>query len=122
MSWIAILTSEPAITILMTAAAYGLVALFHWLQNSYHLDGSRWSGLIADAYNFAEKEGLLRGLDGGGKLSSAIARFAEQYAKVYSGQPTLKDLTDATLDLAKLAFQSKFAPTIPAPSATVTTQ
>ena len=117
-----ILTSDPAITILVTAAAYGLVALFHWLQNSYHLDAARWSGLIADAYNFAEKEGLSHALDGSGKLSAAISRFGEQFAKVYAGQPTAQDITDATLDLAKLAFQSKFAPVATTPTATVTTR
>ena len=111
-----ILTSDPAITILLTAAAYGLVALFHWLQNSYHIDASRWSGLIADAYNFAENEGVLKSLDSSGKLSAAIERFSAQYTKVYAGQPTFQDITDATLDLAKLAFQAKVAAPAPAVS------
>ena len=122
MTWTDLLFSSPALTLLATGAAYGLVALFHWLQNSYHLDASRWSGLIADAYNFAEKGGLLKKLDSAGKLSSAIARFSQQYIKVYSGQPTFQDITDASLDLAKLAFQSKFTPPAPSPSATVTTR
>ncbi len=110
MTWIDLLTSPAGLTLLATAAAYGLVALFHLLQNHFHIDATRWTGLIADAYNFAEKEGLLHGLDSSGKLSAALARFADQFQKVYTNQPTLEDITDATLDLAKLAFQSKFAP------------
>ena len=109
MSWIDLITSPAGLTLLTTAAAYGLVALFHLLQNHYQLDAARWTGLIADAYNFAEKEGLLSGLDSSGKLTAALSRFEEQFAKVYTNQPTLQDLADATLDLAKMAFQSKFA-------------
>jgi hypothetical protein len=121
MSWTDILFSNSGLTLLCTAAAYGLVALFHYLQNRYSIDGERWSGLIADAFNFAEKEGLLHGLDGNGKLSAALSRFTDQFQKVYAGQPTLQDITDATLDLARMALASKFAPATPASAAPTAT-
>jgi hypothetical protein len=108
MSWTDIVFSNSGLTLICTAAAYGLVALFHFLQNRYSIDAERWGGLIADAFNFAEKEGLLHSLDGTGKLDAALTRFEAQFAKVYAGQPTLQDITDATLDLAKLALMSKF--------------
>jgi hypothetical protein len=110
MSWLDLIFSPAALTLLATAAAYGLVALFHLLENSYHLDAARWTGLIADAYNFAEKEGVFQNLDSNGKLGAALSRFKDQFIKVYTNQPTTQDIADATLDLAKLAFQSKFAP------------
>ena len=102
-----------------SGAAYGLVALFHYLQNRYSLDTDRWSGLIADAYNFAEQQGLLKSLDSSGKLEAALTRFEQQFVKVYAGQPTTTDITDAVLDLAKLALVSKFGQ--PAAATTVTT-
>ena len=120
MTWTDLLFSPAALTLLATAAAYGLVALFHLLENSYHVDATRWTGLIADAYNFAEKEGVFHSLDSSDKLSSALTRFKEQFIKVYTNQPTAQDIADATLDLAKLAFQSKFAPQPQSPSTTAT--
>jgi len=120
MTWTDILFSNAGLTLICTGAAYGLVALFHFLQNRYSLDTERWGGLIADAFNFSEKEGLLHSLDGSGKLDAALTRFEEQFAKVYAGQPTTQDITDAALDLAKLALVAKFgapasAPTPPQP-------
>lgn len=98
-----ILLSEPAIVL------YVSIVLFVWryLKIKFDWDTERWEGLIASAFNYAEKEGVAKGLTGNDKLSLALNEFIKQYQEVWDSKPTPKDLTDAALDLGRLALEHK---------------
>lgn len=114
MDWHAMLLSPQAMAIYGTIGATLVAYVLHWLENSRHLDLSRWNGLITDAYNFAESEGLLKGVTGDTKGAIAMQRFMAMFPKVYAGASPTPWITDAVLDFAKLSFQSKMnAPAAP---------
>jgi len=85
---------------------YVALVLFTYrkLQIRFRWDVERWEGLVAAAFNSAEKADLKTGNE---KLDHALKEFSDQYLKMYKAEPSAMDLKDAALDLAKLAYEEK---------------
>jgi hypothetical protein len=94
-------TSEQALLL------YAAIVLFVYreLKQRQGWEDERWSGLITNAFLIAEKSKLL----GDGKLQLALEIFNAEYRKTYNQPPSVTDMKDAALDLARKAYELKFA-------------
>lgn len=92
-----------------TALSGVLIYVYKRLGQHFKWDTERWDNLIHDAFNVAEGAGVddakLRGM---GKLGLALERFKAQHAALYGKPPSMKDMADASVDLAKLARDQKW--------------
>jgi hypothetical protein len=95
-------SSEAAIVLYIAIVLF----VYRKLAISFKWDVERWEGLIAAAFNAAEKQTKF----GNVKLEFALQHFAQEFPKTFGKEPSAKDLQDAALDFAKKAWDLKFAP------------
>ena len=99
----AILTSEAAIVFYIAAVLYGYTIL----RVRLGWDADRIEGMVSAAFLAAESSGLKTGNQ---KLDFALQVFAKEFRETNGADPDATDLKDAALDLARKAFEYKFAP------------
>ena len=118
MNWNQLLLDLAASPLAITF--YCALTLFVWrfLKIRFQWDTERWEGMLAAAFNAAEKSGILGGES---KLAYALNVFARLHAETYGKPASPADLKDAALDLARYAYELKLnTPAAPLPAGTPT--
>jgi hypothetical protein len=100
MGWKDIFFSSPAIVFYIAIVIY----VFRTLQTHYHWDTERWEGMISQAFLFGEQ---FTGAET--KLGKALEEFRKRFVETHGRPPSVQDITDATLDLARYAMKHKLA-------------
>jgi hypothetical protein len=87
---------------------YAAIILFfyRWSRDHFHWNTERWEGLVLTAFNAAEVAGFATGEE---KLDYALKVFAKEFEETHAQPPSLADLKDAALDLARYAYEHKLA-------------
>lgn len=98
--WITLLNT-PAVSTLIASL---VVAVLKMLHDRNALDTDRWSALVLNLYNMAEKEGIVQKWSGYQKLDCAMNAFERQFRETFGYAPTDQDAADMRNDLAKVAY------------------
>ncbi|MCW8128915.1 MAG: hypothetical protein KIS92_00895 [Planctomycetota bacterium] len=87
---------------------YASIVLFAYrlLRDRFQWNTERWEGLVLTAFNAAEAAGFKTGQD---KLDHALTIFAKEFEDTYNKPPSIMDLKDAALDLARFAYEHKLS-------------